>query len=212
MVTDHLKAQQHLVEAVHDGTDAKERLLASSYDLLILDWELPGLSGIELCKLFRNQGGASPVLMLTARNDISDKELGFDTGADDYLTKPFELREFAARVKALLRRPEKMADKVITFGSLSLDTASHQLFRNGEEIELFPKEYVLVEFFFKNPNQLFTLEALQQKLWPSTSEASPETIRVHVARIRSKLHLEGGRPIIKTAFKSGYMFDTSAIE
>ncbi len=212
IVSDNLRAQGHLLEHSADGTEAREMLLISSYELLILDWDLPGMTGLELCRLYRERGGGSPVLILTAKTHIEEKESGLDSGADDYLTKPFEMRELSARIRALLRRPERLSDTTLIYGCLKLDTAAHRLFVNENEIELLPKEYALVEFFLKHPNQVFSLEALQQRIWPSTSEASPEAIRVHVARIRSKLQGVGNKPIIKTAFKTGYMFDTSSVE
>ena len=207
LVEDWLKSDNHVVDHVETGTDAVDLLRASQFDLLILDWNIPGVSGVEVCNEYRNQGGTSPVLMLTGRDKIEDKEQGLDAGADDYLTKPFHLRELSARIRALLRRPPDMASNVIEHGRLVLDMSACRLLKDGQPIELFPKELALLEFLMRHPNKVFSIEALQERVWSSDSEASPETIRVHIARLRSKIQAEGEKPLLRTVHRQGYMLD-----
>lgn len=207
LVEDWLTSEHHVVDHVETGTDAVDLLHASRFDLLILDWNIPGVSGIEVCNEYRNQGGTSPVLMLTGRDKIEEKEQGLDAGADDYLTKPFHLRELSARIRALLRRPPDMASNVIEHGRLVLDVSACRLLKDGQPIELFPKELALLEFLMRHPNKVFSIEALQERVWSSDSEASPETIRVHIARLRSKIQDEGEKPLLRTVHRQGYMLD-----
>jgi DNA-binding response OmpR family regulator len=207
LVEDWLKSEHHVVDHVETGTDAVDLLHASRFDLLILDWNIPGVSGVEVCNEYRNQGGTSPVLMLTGRDKIEDKEQGLDAGADDYLTKPFHLRELSARIRALLRRPPDMASNVIEHGRLMLDISACRLLKDGQPIELFPKELALLEFLMRHPNKVFSIEALQERVWSADSEASPETIRVHIARLRSKIQNEGEKPLLRTVHRQGYMLD-----
>ncbi|HEY9719726.1 MAG TPA: response regulator transcription factor [Trichormus sp.] len=207
LVEDWLKSEHHVVDHVETGTDAVDLLNASRFDLLILDWNIPGVSGVEVCNEYRNQGGTSPVLMLTGRDKIEDKEEGLDAGADDYLTKPFHLRELSARIRALLRRPPDMASNVIEHGRLVLDVSACRLLKDGQPIELFPKELALLEFLMRHPNKVFSIEALQERVWSADSEASPETIRVHIARLRSKIENEGEKQLLRTVHRQGYMLD-----
>jgi len=207
MTSDWLKAEDHIVESAVDGADASERLKISTYDLLILDWDMPFITGVELCKSFRQSGGTTPILILTGKDAVDNKIEGLDSGADDYLTKPFNLRELSARVKALLRRPVVMQNQVLKCRNLELDTSARQVRKDGHVIELFPRELALLEFLIKHSNQVFSLEALQERIWPSDSETSPETLRVHIARLRTKIETEGQAPILKTVHRQGYMLD-----
>ncbi|HEY9773230.1 MAG TPA: response regulator transcription factor [Planktothrix sp.] len=207
LVEDWLKSEHHRVELVDNGLDAINLLQASRFDLLILDWNMPGRTGIEICNEYRKNGGTSPILMLTGKDKIEDKEQGLDAGADDYLTKPFHLRELSARVRALLRRPPDMATTVLDQGRLVLDVSACRLMKDGQQIELFPKELALLEFLMRHPNQVFSIEALQERVWSSDSEASPETVRVHIARLRSKIQDDGEKPLLRTIHRQGYMLD-----
>lgn len=207
LVEDWLKAELHTVELVENGNDAIDLLKLSKYDLLILDWNIPGKSGVEVCVWHRKQGGSTPVLILTGKDKIEEKEEGFDSGADDYLTKPFHLRELSARVRALLRRPADVAKTVLNAGRLVLDVNACRVIKDGKQIDLFPKEFALLEFFMRHPNQVFSIEALQERIWASDSESSPEAVRVHIARLRSKIQDEGEPPLLKTVHRQGYMLD-----
>jgi DNA-binding response OmpR family regulator len=209
MVVQWLKSENHIVEVVGNGEDASYRLVASSYDLVILDWDMPLMTGVEVCKKFRSEGGKTPIVILTGKRSIDDKEQGLDSGADDYIPKPFELRELSARIRALLRRPIALQTKILAARGLEFDTTKRQLSRNGKPIALLSRELSILEFLMLHPNQIFSLEALQNSIWPSDSEASAEAIRVHVFRIRKKIETDGEEPIIKTMHRQGYMFDTT---
>ncbi len=207
LVKDWLEGEQHLVELAKDGRDAFSLLQISTYDVLVLDWDVPYMSGLEILKKLREQGKMTPVLMLTGKDSIESKEQGFDTGADDYLTKPFHLKELSVRVRALMRRPEQIVSQIIEAGPFVVDLEKRRVTKNGAAIELFPREFALLEFFIRHPNQVFSLEALQARIWASDSGASPDTIRVHIARLRSKLEEEGQPPVLKTVHRKGYMFE-----
>ncbi len=186
-VTDHLVSERYTVEHAADGLIAEEMLTITSFDLLILDWSLPGKTGIEICREFRARGGRAPIIMLTGRRQIEEKEEGLDTGADDYLTKPFSLRELSARVRALLRRPEQVISSVLTVGDLTLDLIEHSLSKNGEHIHLQKQDFALLEFLMRHPNQVFTPEALINRVWSVESEATAESVRSAIKRLRQKL-------------------------
>lgn len=200
--------KQHSVEIIDDGNEALDRLKLYNYDLLILDWGLPGLiSGIEVCRQYRMRGGKSPVLMLTGKSKIDEKESGLDAGADDYLTKPFDVRELIARVRALLRRPSVYQDDVICAGPLKLDSKNMTVMKDGQKIALLPKEFALLQFLMNHPNQYFTAETLLERLWSSESETSPEIIRIHITRLRKKIDSPDGASLISTKRNAGYMFE-----
>jgi DNA-binding response OmpR family regulator len=207
MVADWLKNENHIVELAVDGVDADERMAVSTYDLFILDWDMPRMTGVDLCRKFRLKGGTTPIIMLTAKTSLDEKEQGLDAGADDYISKPFQLRELSARIRAIFRRPALIQAKVLKMRGLEFDTTTRQLHRKVERIELLGRELSILEFLMLHPNQVFSLEALQARIWPSDSEASPEAIRVHVFRIRSKIEIDGEPAIIKTVHRQGYMFD-----
>ncbi|HEY9713198.1 MAG TPA: response regulator transcription factor [Chroococcales cyanobacterium] len=207
LISEWLKNEHHVVELVENGDDAVDRLKFYKFDLVILDWMLPGKSGIEVCKSYRASGGTSPILLLTAKRHVDEKEQGLDAGADDYLTKPFEMKELSARIRALLRRPTGFSGSILQVGSLSLEPTTFKVTRSGEEISLLPKEFALLEFMMRHPNQVFSAEALLDRVWSSDSEASPETIRTYIKRLRKKIDLEGHPSILSTVHGVGYKLD-----
>lgn len=206
LIEDSLAANECLVDCVQTGPEALKQLRLYEYDLIILDLNLPGLSGIDVCRTFRQHGGSTPVLMLTGNRTIDDKELGFEAGADDYLCKPFHFRELVLRVKAMIRRGPGIAapNNVISAGNISLYISEHRITKDDTEIALLPKEYALIEFFLRHPNQVFSAEALMQRVWPSSTDSSPETIRSYITRLRSKLGSSKDDPIIATVHGVGY--------
>lgn len=208
-VKEWLVSEKYTVEVAHDCTEADNLLALGDYDLLILDRGLPREDGLEVCKRYRSRGGMKPVLMLTGMNTTADKEVGLDSGADDYLTKPFEMRELSARLRALLRRPAAIQADTLTGRGIELNKMTWQVKRNGKDIKLFPKELLILEFLMRHPNCIFDIDTLQRRIWPSESESSPETLRVHITRLRTKLQSEDERPVIKTVVGQGYMFDNS---
>ena len=187
IVSDSLGAQSHTVDMVHCGEEGRDRLLYYEYDLAILDWELPKMTGVQILKELRDSGNVMPILMLTGKKDTDEKSLGLDTGADDYLTKPFEMKELQSRVRALLRRPQTFLSTQLQVSGLTLDTGSHKVTRDGQEIKLLPKELSLLEFFMRHPGQVFTAEAVLNRVWSSESEASPESFRTCLKRLRQKI-------------------------
>ncbi|MBY0548815.1 MAG: response regulator transcription factor [Candidatus Obscuribacterales bacterium] len=205
LLVDSLTAQGYQPETVYKGAEGLERLRFYKYDVIILDWELPEMSGPEIAKQFRDGGGVTPILMLTGKREIEEKEQGLDAGADDYLTKPFHLKELAARLRALLRRPAAVNKTELRVGDITLRPGSAQAFKGDEELKLQPRELALLEFFMRHPNQPFSAEAILDRVWSSESDASSDQVRIQVMRLRKKIDDEGKESLIKTAHRVGYM-------
>ena len=201
-----LEAQGHVVEQCISGDDAIFMLTTYPYDLAILDWQMPGLEGVDVCKKYRQAGGQSPVLMLTGKTEISEKEHGLDSGADDYLTKPFELRELAARIRALLRRPVSVQETLLSAGNIKYDTAKNQATVDGAAVELLPKEFQVLEFLMRHPNHAYSFENILNNVWPADSEATVAALRSTVKRLRKKVDPAGH--IICTVHGIGYILRT----
>lgn len=208
LVADWLRKERFVVDVTHDGEEALDFLGESEYDLLILDISVPGKDGLAVCNLYRKKGGVSPVLMLTGRDRIDQKIEGLDSGADDYLTKPFDIRELASRVKALLRRPPLAQASTIKLGDIELDPTSHCVRKAGVEVELFPKEYAILELMMKNPNQVFSPESLLSRLWATDDNATIDALRQTILRLRRKLEQEGEKPLIRTIRGVGYRMES----
>ncbi len=201
-----LKREGHGVDCVGDGDLAWQQLTHHSYDLLILDWMLPGLSGLELCTRIRQLGSSTPVLMLTAKDTIENKLAGFEAGVDDYLVKPFELRELLARVRALLRRPVQLLPEELSIADLVVDLRNHTARRGERVVDLSSKEYQLLEYFIYNPGRILTHEEILRQLWRDTDEAVPNTLAAQVKLLRRKLDKEFETPLIHTIYGQGYRF------
>ncbi len=206
-IEEWLTFEHHTVELVHEGQDGAHRLKISNYDMIILDWQIPDKSGVEICREFRARGGSTPVLMLTGKKEIHDKIEGFQSGADDYLTKPFHMQELAVRVNALLRRGLVTPVNIVTRSYLSLDPTTRKVTKNGQEVYLLPKEFALLEYLMRRPNQVLSLEVLLQSVWESTSEASPDVVRTTVKRLRDKIDIPGSPSLIATKYGVGYAFE-----
>jgi DNA-binding response OmpR family regulator len=204
MVEDWLTHEHYQVEVTNNGAEAQERLAVFEYDLVLLDVDLPGLSGIDVCKGFRAQGGKTPILMLTGKKTIDDKEAGLDSGADDYLTKPFHMKELSARVRAILRRSSGQTSNVLKAGSLELDPTSFRVTLNGQDVHLQRKEFALLEFLMRNPNRVFSADALLERVWASESDATGEAIRTCLKRLRQKIDEPEKESIIRTVHGVGY--------
>ncbi|MCC7531726.1 MAG: response regulator transcription factor [Candidatus Melainabacteria bacterium] len=203
-----LTLEHYTVEIAQDGVSALEKLRFHDYDLIILDVGLPSMSGLEVCREFRSFGGLTPVLMLTGRRDVPEKVQGFSVGADDYLTKPFDLRELFCRIRALLRRPAGYAGDVLRAADVLLDPTAHRLTRAGREIKLEPLEFALLEFLMRHKGQVFNSEALLRHVWPSDSAATTETVRTYISTLRKKVDPGSRHPIICTVFGLGYQVKT----
>lgn len=204
LVRDTLESERHVVDDCADGRTALSFIDAGSYELLVLDWELPHKSGIELCSHFRNQGKEAPVLFLTARASMDDKEKGFAVGADDYLTKPFDVRELIVRVKALLKRPQQITRDVLSVGGMQLDTNSGVVMRADGLVRLQPRELALLEFLMRHPDTFFTAEALMARVWDTDSEATEVALRSCITKLRRKIDLDGQASFIETSKGLGY--------
>ncbi len=208
LVQDWLKAEGHMIELAATGGDASSRLRVYEYDLIILDRTLPDAEGSSICSEFRGRGGSTPILMLTGKRLIEEKQEGFDAGADDYLVKPFNIKELSMRVNALLRRPAQFAGSAIKLKNLVLDSKAHTLSRNGRQIVLLPRDFKLLEFLMRHPDQFFTAEALIERVWPADAEASPEALRQAVRRLRKKVDLQEGDSLITSVHGLGYKIDS----
>lgn len=203
-VKEWLISENHSVDLAVDGNEALYYLKAAQYDIVVLDWELPKVSGIEVCKQFRSQGGKTPVIMLTGKHDIEDKITGLDAGCDDYLPKPFMCRELSARIRALLRRPAPVLNNTLSVGDLLMETDKKRVFLKGKEVYLLPKEMQMLEFFMRHPGQVFSAETIVERVWPSDSECTPDVVKVHVSRLRKRLDTQGQDSIFKTVHGMGY--------
>jgi DNA-binding response OmpR family regulator len=204
MIAVWLRREHYAIEVTHDGADGLERLLCSEYDLAIVDWNLPGMEGPEICQKYRRNKGSAPIIMLTGRDGIDEKVTGFDAGADDYLTKPFNMQELGARVKALLRRGRHVDEDVLQAHGIVMDPSKFSASKNGVALSLVPKEFALLEFFMRNPQTIFTSEALFRHVWKSDSDASDTAIRTCIKRLRQKSDDSESDSIIETIPRVGY--------
>ena len=206
VVKDALAGNMFTIEMVHTAGDATAYLESVEYDLIILDWELGDQSGVEVCHTYRQNGGSAPVLFLTGKKEIEDKMVGLDSGGDDYLTKPFHAGELIARVRALLRRPSKINYKPLAIRDLS--SIRSTIRSNGTvSIKLYPKEFSLLELFMRNPQRVFSGDYLLGKVSPTDSEASIETVRMTMVRLRQKVEADPDNPLIRTIRGVGYRLD-----
>jgi two-component system, OmpR family, response regulator len=207
-----LEAEGYAVDLLHDGLAARKRLAAarddadgSRYDLLLLDVMLPGVDGFTLCRELRDQGLAVPVLMLTARDATTDKVTGLDSGADDYLVKPFAFEELLARIRTLLRRPPVTLPTTLVIGDLNLDPARRRVERGGEAIALSAKEFGLLELFMRHPGQVLTRDRILDHAWDEDYDAFSNIVDVYVGRLRRKLDEPGAPSRIETLRGTGYV-------
>ncbi|MDP3511077.1 MAG: protein kinase [Candidatus Melainabacteria bacterium] len=191
LVRDFLEHEGNSVTAFHNGLEGQNFILASQPDLIILDWDLPGLNGIEILRDYRGFGGKSPVIMLTGHHDVEDKEKGFDEGADDYLTKPFNLKELGARVRGLLRRSKAVIGNVVTVGDIVVDLDTSKVLKSGRNVTLVPREFQLLSYLVKNRNEALTHQELLDNVWTSDAEMTAEALNNVVRRLSKKLDPDG---------------------
>jgi len=188
-----------------DGVSATNRLKTIQYDLIVLDWNLPDISGVDVLRLYRANGGTTQVLMLTGQGSIEAKEIGFTSGADDYLVKPFDTREFLLRVDAILRRNRASRKSEIAWRGITLDLESGKATKDGELLKLSPTEIKLLAYFLKYPEQIHSASALILNVWGSDTDVSEASVRTYVKTLRKKLQ-SGERPVsIKTVHGFGYI-------
>ena len=206
----NLEAEGYQVEHVDNGDEAELRLAESPPDLVILDWMLPGVSGLEICRRLcaRDSAKDMPVIMLTARGEEGERVRGLSVGADDYVVKPFSTPELMARVRALLRRarPERVASR-LTLGDIDLDRDTRRVRRSGREIHLGPTEFRLLEYFMEKPGRVFTRAQLLDSVWGMSAEIDERTVDVHVGRLRKAMIRGREKDPIRTVRGAGYSFD-----
>ncbi len=203
---DALEDVGYVVDLVLDGGEAWAYLLTepNPYTLAVFDWMLPGISGFELCQRLRSKGNFLPVLMLTAKDGLSDKIAGLDAGADDYLVKPFDIPELLARMRALLRRPPQLQSRRFQVGELELDYDTHSIQRHGKTIALTLKEFQLLEYFMQHPNQVLSSEQIRRRLWETGESPISNIVAAQVRLLRRKLADSSPKPLIETVFGVGY--------
>jgi DNA-binding response OmpR family regulator len=202
-----LKEEQYAVDVATDGEEGLELALHNAYDLLILDIGLPKLDGLSLCRRIRDKGNMTPVLLLTARNTVEDKVSGFDTGADQFLPKPFAFVELLAQIRALLRRGSTQQIVQLQVADLRLDPASHRVWRAGKEIALTNKEYALLEFLLRNKNRVLTRTAIIEHVWDISYDPMTNIVDAHIRALRAKIDRDFSPPLIATVRGAGYMLE-----
>ena len=209
----HFEREGFQVAHTADGDEALLLARERTPDLVLLDWMVEGLSGIEVCRRLRRlpETANVPIIMLTARGEEEDRVRGLQTGADDYVTKPFSPRELVARVQAVLRRVRPaLAGGSLAYADLQMDTAQHRVTRAGEAIALGPTEFRLLRHFLEHPGRVFSREQLLDAVWPHSTDIEARTVDVHIRRLRKAVNREGLADIIRTGRSAGYSLDASS--
>lgn len=202
--------RSHVVETAESGEDALQLMTNFSFDVIVLDWNLPGVTGETVCLEYRKRGGRAPIIFLTGQNDISFLERGIHAGGDDYMTKPFEVRELAARLTGLLRRSQAHFVGELRAGKLLLRPELNTIFVDEQKVVLRPKETALLEFFLRNQNHIFAAQEVIDGVWASESSASTSTVRTWMGLLRHKLQSVGCEHLIRTIPGAGYILDADA--
>ena len=207
----HFEREEFDVASTPDGEEALVMVRESPPDLIILDWMIEGISGIELCRRLRRmpETGNVPIIMLTARGEEADRIRGLETGADDYVTKPFSPRELVARVGAVLRRVRPaLAGEQLSYADLEMDIVGHKVRRGGETVPLGPTEFRLLRHFLEHPGRVFSRERLLDRVWGHDSDIELRTVDVHIRRLRKAINVGGKTDIIRTVRSAGYALDS----
>ena len=200
-----LRHQHYTVDVAADGMEGWTFAQAADYDVILLDWMLPRLDGVELCRRLRAAQCQSMILMLTAKDTTGDKVIGLDAGADDYLVKPFKLEELSARLRALSRRSRELTPTIFEYGMLSLDPSTRLVTCADKALTLTPKEFLLLEYFLRHPGQVASRDQLLQQLWDFDQSAGEGTVKTHIGNLRNKLKAAGGGAnLIETVYGVGY--------
>lgn len=205
-----LREESYAVDAAFDGQEAEWLAFENPYDVILLDLMLPIKSGLDVLASLRAAGISSPILVLTAKDSSEDVVKGLDKGADDYLTKPFDLDELLARVRSLLRRNMAVAESVIEVGALRIDPSRREVFRGQDKIDLTLKEYALLEYFARNPGVVLTRTQLSDHVWDMNFEPSSNVVDVYVGYLRNKIDKNWGSNYIRTMRGHGYMLDVES--
>ena len=210
-----LTREGYNVDVAYDGATGSQLAAQRDYDLLILDWMLPQKTGLEICQQLRRTGKSTPVIFLTAKDTVDDRVQGLDSGADDYLVKPFELRELLARVRALLRRSgadTPTTNQRLQVADLELDCDNQLAYRQGRTIELSEKESQLLEYLMRHAGQLLTHAQIYQYLWTEGEQPSSNVLAALIRLLRRKIELTGETPLVHTVYGKGYRLSTSLTE
>lgn len=210
MLRYNLEKEGYNVCEAGDGEEALTVVSERKPDLVVLDWMLPSLSGIEVCRQLRRKPATRelPIIMLTARGEEGDKIRGLNTGADDYMTKPFSLPELMARIRAMLRRVQPVPQKgMLQYGDIAMDLAAHRVIRGDRPVHLGPTEFRLLQFFMQHPGNVFSREELLNAVWGPDIYVEPRTVDVHIRRLRKALNGESENDVIRTVRAAGYALD-----
>lgn len=200
-----LRDEGFTVEHAADGESAWHALQGGSWDIILLDWWLPGIDGLTLLRRYRQVGQTTPVLFLTARDAVSDRVRGLDGGADDYLCKPFAFDELLARLRALLRRPSLATDTILSYAGVRIDLATHSAERDGHWLDLTAKEQALLMLFLRRPREVLSRTRIYEYVWDERYDGLSNTLEVHIMELRRKLEAHGPR-LIHTLRGRGYIF------
>ncbi len=200
----------YAVDAARDGQEGLDYALAAEYDVMVIDIMLPKMDGLRLLRELRNRGVKTPVLLLTARDGVEDRVTGLDAGADDYLVKPFAFPELLARLRALLRRPPLQTDTVLRVGDLEMDTARYDVRRAGQRIELSPREFELLEFLMRHPDQVLTRTQIAEHVWNFDFYSESNVVDVYIGYLRRKIDRGFAYPLIHTVRGVGYRLSAEA--
>ncbi len=214
MLRYNLEKQGFRVEEAGDGQEALTLLSELNPDIVLLDWMLPSMSGIEVCRQIRRRPSTRdlPVIMVTARTEDQDTVRGLNTGADDYITKPFNVEALVARMRALLRRARAISSKgLLAFHDITMDLAAHRVQRNSRPVHLGPTEFRLLEFLMQHPRRVFAREELLDAVWGLDIHVEPRTVDVHIRRLRKSINAEGEIDVVRTVRAAGYALDTEPV-
>ena len=203
-IAEGLQIDGYAVDTCYDGTEAYELITTETYDLVVLDLNLPGMDGMDVLSKVRKQDKNTKILILSARSTVTDKVTGLDTGANDYLAKPFDFEELEARIRCLLRRTFIQEDTVLVWEGISLDTVRRSAFVNGEELALTKKELALLEYFLLNPGKVISQEEMMEHVWNMDADSLSNEVRVHIASLRKKLKAALTYDTIATKIGAGY--------
>jgi two-component system phosphate regulon response regulator PhoB len=213
MLRYNLEKQGFRVEEAADGQEAITKIAEARPDLVLLDWMLPAMSGIEVCRQIRRRPGTRdlPIIMVTARTEEADSVRGLNTGADDYVTKPFSIDLLLARIRALLRRAGTPPVKgTLKYHDITMDLAAHRVTRNGRNVHLGPTEFRLLEFFMQHPGRVFSREELLDAVWGPDIHVEPRTVDVHIRRLRKSLNAPDEKDVVRTVRAAGYALDVDS--
>ena len=207
LVKYNLEKEGYKVSSSDNGNEGIEDIKKLFPDLVLLDWMLPDFYGVEICKILKKEKKFKeiPIIMLTAKGEDEDKIKGLNSGADDYITKPFSFPELLARIKALLRRSQpSLVSDIVEFEDLKVDRLTRRVFRKNKEIHLGPKEYDLINFFIKNPKRVYSRDQILENVWSDNINVETRTVDVHIRRLRQSINIDGFKELIRTVRSAGY--------